>query len=378
MVIKDIFCIDYNYISLLITLIIIYREIKLYKIDHEIIKCNIKQDVILGVLAGFAILTKQTTGLLIAVVLLGNKLVFVRRKDLTIVWFKSFLYRSSGIMIPMILFITYLIINNALSEFISYTILGILEFSNKISYKTLIKLNFVGALSVLVPITIIYEWIKTICLEKDKKLYFFLVYGIAMFAICFPISNKIHFLIGGLPIIILIFYELYLLIRIMNNKINKFNKAKLFVLLMLNSILVMWSIYYSISNFYDYFEKRENYSNLKHFSYIPIDKGLENQINNITKYIKKEENVKILNSSAAIYMIPLDKYNKDYDMFNKGNFGYNGEKRLIEQIQQSTNIKYLILKDEYRRNWQTPINIVDYVKENKIKTGEIEIYNIYE
>ena len=69
---KDIFCIDYNYLSLLITLIIIYREIKLYKIDHEIIKCNIKQDVILGVLAGFAILTKQTTGLLIAVVLLGN------------------------------------------------------------------------------------------------------------------------------------------------------------------------------------------------------------------------------------------------------------------------------------------------------------------
>lgn len=37
----------------------------------------------------------------------------------------------------------------------------------------------------------------------------------------------------------------------------------------------------------------------------------------------------ILDYSVAIYMIPVDIYNKNYDMFNKGNFGQNGEKRLL-------------------------------------------------
>ena len=91
-----------------------------------------------------------------------------------------------------------------------------------------------------------------------------------------------------------------------------------------------------------------------------------------------DDNIKILDAIAAIYMIPVDKYNKDYDMFNKGNLGYNGEERIIDEIKNSKDTKYLILKDEFSKNWQTPLTIIDYVKNNKIKSGEIEIFDIYE
>ena len=215
-------------------------------------------------------------------------------------------------------------------------------------------------------------------MEKDRKIYFLLVYGIAIFVICFPISDKIHFMIGGLPIIITIFYEMYSLIRKITNKINKFSKLKLFIIYMLENIIIMFLICFTINSLYKYYLSRDSFSELNKFAYIPISSNLQEQINNIDVYIRKEESVKILHSSAAIYMIPLDKYNKDYDMFNKGNFGYKGETRLIEQISNSNNIKYLILKDEYRENWQAPIEIINYVKNNKVKTGEIEIFNIYE
>ena len=53
---KDIFCIDYNYLSLLLVLIIIYKEIKLYRKDLKFLKVDIKQDIILGIFAGLAII----------------------------------------------------------------------------------------------------------------------------------------------------------------------------------------------------------------------------------------------------------------------------------------------------------------------------------
>ncbi|MDE5830740.1 MAG: hypothetical protein K2H53_03575, partial [Clostridia bacterium] len=62
-----------------------------------------------------------------------------------------------------------------------------------------------------------------------------------------------------------------------------------------------------------------------------IENYLYNQINNIDKFIvEKEENGKtvyMLDVSSSVFMIPLDKYNKNYDMFNLGNFGEQGVER---------------------------------------------------
>lgn len=269
----------------------------------------------------------------------------------------------------------YIVLNGAFTDFVNYTIKGTREFSNYIPYKNLIKLDLVGVLSVLVPITMMIEWIKTIILDKDRKLLILLVYGIAMFVITFPISDKIHFLIGGTPIIILLLCEIGTIMK----KIFKNDKFNRMVLTFISSIIILGVIYYASINFYQYFKNLDKYTNLNHFKYVPISESLEKKIVEVDQWILQQENkVKILDASAAVYMIPLDRYNKDYDMLLKGNLGYQGEKRIIEEISEDRNGKYLILDAQYNKNWQIPTSIITYISNNKQKIGDVEIFNIYQ
>lgn len=376
---KDYYCIDYNWASLLIVLLLIYYEIKKYKKENSLLKVNIKNDILLGILAGLTFSLKQTSGFLVCVALLGNKLLFVRNKEELKAFYKSFLYRFIGICIPISILLLYLICNNAVQDFISYTIKAVSGFTNYISYKNLLKMNIVGLLSVLVPIIFLYTWFKTIIKEKDKKEYFILVYGLAIFVIAFPISDNIHFLIGAMTGIILILYEVYNIFRILYIKFIKNKKILMYIIIYINALVILLTASYCIEKFSSYIKERENFSTLQHCKYIPIHKGLENQIKQVDDYIKNtNKDVIILDASASVYMIPIDRYHKDYDMLLKGNIGKDGEQRIIEEISQNENRKYLILKDEYSKNWQTPLKIINHVKETKQKVGEIQIFDIYE
>lgn len=345
----DSFCIDYNYATLLLTLAIIYIEIVLYKKDNNLLKYKLLIDIILGFLAGLSILTKQTSGLCICIAVLGNKFLFVRKKEEFLCCLKSFSYRLIGIIVPVAAFLLYLFCNSAFEEFISYTILGVTEFTNTASYLGLVKFDFVGLLSILVPITLVYTWIKCVAFEKCDERYILVIYGLAIFVICFPISNKIHFLIGSLPIIIIIFCKLNKLILLVKNKIIKNEKAIKIVLKILKYAIILFLICYSTINFYNYINMSEEYCKLNHFKYIPIADRWEKIQRNVYNYITQNEDVKVLDALAAMFMIPADRYNKDYDMFNRGNFGYDGENRLIEEISNSNGTKYLIVKQDIKR-----------------------------
>lgn len=379
---KDYFCMDYNFATLLVTLIIIYIEISSYKKNSNFFYLNFKTSLLIGVLAGLTLGFKQTSGLLICIATLGNKLLFVRNKNNFKVFLQDFLFRLVGILIPVILMLLYLFATNSMQDFISYTIKGVLEFSNLISYKKLIKLDMIGIMAILVPISILYYWIKTIIMEKNKEQYILLVYGLSIFVISFPISDNIHFLIGAEPLIILIQTEIYNVLytlykRFLSNKKIKF--LVYFIMCFVSSLLILGLIIFSICNFIHYYNKKESLSKLSHYKYIPIDSGLEEQISKIDEYILNEEkDIKILDSTAAIYMIPINRYNKNYDMFNKGNLGENGEENIKEEIKNSRDIKYLVLQDRFNKNWQTPLDVIEYVKTNKNKIGEIEIFDIYE
>lgn len=143
-------------------------------------------------------------------------------------------------------------------------------------------------------------------------------------------------------------------------------------------MIILFLIYNCIINFNKYKNNRESFSTLKHFKYIQIDNQLETEIKKVDKFILENENVIIVDTSASIYMIPIDRYNKDFDTFNKGNFGANGEKRLIEQISNSKDVKYLLLSDKFSKNWQIPTEVIELIKLRKNKIGTIEIYDIYE
>lgn len=75
---QNLFCIDYNFATLLLVLYIIFIEINNYKKNEKFLNSDYKSDLLLGVLTGLTIALKQSTGLFISLALLSNKLLFIK------------------------------------------------------------------------------------------------------------------------------------------------------------------------------------------------------------------------------------------------------------------------------------------------------------
>ena len=351
-----------------------------------------KKILLYGILAGLAICTKQSIGATLAVIIVIYKLLFVKDKEQFKQYIKIAITRIIGILIPVAILFTYLIMTGALQEFVNYAVLGISTFSNKIYYSTLLqndKLE-IKIFSILMPISIILMVIILIItklLKKEnenvQKILTILIYSISIIIVMYPISDEIHFLIGSLISIIGLIYIIIVLGKAIYNKINYNKKYKLYKIITLIIWILILSITLtkSIDNIYKYL-KTDKSTEIKHYNNIEVGENLKERINNIDKYILEKEQegkkVYILDAEAAIYMIPLDKYNKDYDMFLKGNIGKEGEEGQIQKIKQKDEkILYLIRNEKLKSNWQTPLNVIDYIRSNLEKIEEIEIYEVY-
>ena len=398
---NDIYVFDYNVVFIVLTLIIIYLEIKQRNITNKIINSNVKFDIIIGILLGLTILTKQSVGIVLTFASLGYRLLVVKNKEELKECLKIVLSRMLGILIPVLIFSVYLIITKSFISFINYAILGISTFNNHISYMNLFKENIViKTLAILVPISLIYMFLNGIKnskkpkrkAENDINLIIF-SYSIATIMLCYPIADKIHFLLGALVPIIGIIYNCGLVInrKVLNSKevkskkdsenhnkiINNYEIAKI----ILSTTCIAFLVYVSILNIFKY-TQIEYKSTLKNFKYIGIDKKFEDEIKEIDEYILKQKSmgskVYILDATASVYMLPIDIYNKDYDMFLKGNLGKLGEQGQIEKIINSKeNEIYLIKNELYSRNWQNPELVRTYIINNLENIGQIGVFDIY-
>ena len=144
--------------------------------------------------------------------------------------------RIIGILLPVLIMFIYLVVNGAIKDFVNYAILGISTFSNKIKYVKLFSNDKIEIriLSVLMPVSIIIMLMILIIaniLKKENKnlinLLTILVYSLSIIIVMYPISDEIHFLIGGLIAIIGLIYVTFLLCKIIYDKI-KINKKDSF------------------------------------------------------------------------------------------------------------------------------------------------------
>ena len=253
--------------------------------------------------------------------------------------------RIIGILLPVLIMFIYLVVNGAIKDFVNYAILGISTFSNKIKYVKLFSNDKIEIriLSVLMPVSIIIMSMILIIaniLKKENKnlinLLTILVYSLSIIIVMYPISDEIHFLIGGLIAIIGLIYVTFLLCKIIYDKIKINKKFKIYKLLTsLICVIVFGSILKTmLSNIYDYMKIEKNVE-ISHYKNIEVSENLVERIKNMDNYILQKEQegqkVYILDSDAAIYMIPINKYNKDYDMFLNGNIGKDGEQGQIER-----------------------------------------------
>lgn len=425
---KDYFCMDYNFAVLFVTLIIIYIELRRNLYNKENINAteigdtieslntnkscsqsstnketkennktdlknnklnNWKTDLILGILAGICIMLKQSTGAIVTIALLGYNLLLVRSKEEFIQYLKSTGIKILGVLIPVTLIFIYLAINGAVDDFWDYCIAGIKTFTNKIPYSRLLDNEklYIKILSIVAPITFIATFLYSM-FKRNKTFLIISSLSIASFSASYPIADEVHFLIGILPtsiiICVILDFLIKAIVRGISKLINKISNREKYINIWLEYFLIFmvigitaWYGYKSIPNIKDYFANCKN--DVKHFANIVITDYTYQKIQAMDYFIKSQDKpVYILDAEAALYQIPLDIYYKDYDMFLIGNIGSKGEEGQIEKLQKDTNKIVIIKSDGVSLNWQNPNKVREYVKQNMDYKYSILYFDVYE
>ena len=425
---KDYFCMDYNFAVLFVTLIIIYIELRRNLYNKENINAieigdtieslntnkscsqsstneetkennktdlknnelnNWKTDLILGILAGICIMLKQSTGAIVTIALLGYNLLLVRSKEEFIQYLKSTGIKILGVLIPVAIIFIYLAINGAVDDFWDYCIAGIKTFTNKIPYSRLLDNEklYIKILSIVAPITFMGTFLYSV-FKRNKTFLMISSLSIASFSAVYPIADEVHFLIGILPtgiiICVILDFLIKAIVRGISKLINKISNREKYINIWLEYFLIFmvigitaWYGYKSIPNIKDYFANCKN--DVKHFANIVITDYTYQKIQAMDYFIKSQDKpVYILDAEAALYQIPLDIYYKDYDMFLIGNVGSKGEEGQIEKLQKDTNKIVIIKSDGVSLNWQNPNKVREYIKQNMDYKYSILYFDVYE
>lgn len=179
---KNELAIDYNYFILMIMMCVQILEVK--KIE-SIEKSKIKNkkinmyDVIIGILLGLAICTKQTIGTIISITVILSELILVENKQTFLKYIKASIVKIISMLSVVMIFLLYLLITNSMTDFINYAILGIRTFTNKIEYKKLFTLRnktIVGlakaepmAIALMMTVIGIIKTLSIICKTRIKE-----------------------------------------------------------------------------------------------------------------------------------------------------------------------------------------------------------------
>lgn len=415
---KDYIALDYNFLCLFFVLIIILIEIN--QIDknnndtilnkktdksnsdvalnkqvgpsNEKIILDKKIEILIGVLAALTICTKQTIGIFISLVSMIEPFLINCNNNNRKNALKRSLLRLLGIISVCILFAIYLILTKSFNDFINYAVLGIKTFNNYLGYENVLGSEhfYIRLIAAIFPVYFVVSTVFLIILRIDLiknkvevvkykniilKMICLKVMGDGLLIIIYPISDEQHFLIG---IYVLIIEFLAIIGCLLNREKIKYCITTIeiiFICLLVYNLTGMTKI-----NFETYI-KSNKIAELKHYHFIPSYNQNEMPIKLLSDFIIKNEqkgyNVKIVDSMAAIFKIPIDSYDKNYDLPQVGNIGKDGEDGLIKEIENSHNTMYLILDDEYSQNWQALNKTINYIKENCEEKGKIAFYKVY-
>ena len=181
--------------------------------------------------------------------------------------------------------------------------------------------------------------------KSKKETLILLLFSIISLIFVYPISDEVHFVIA-IPITLISMG--YILDKLIN-KFGQYPKIEIIITCILEVTIITTSIFCFAKGMNRYKNLNKN-TELNHFKYLPIEEQGILNIKEIDDFIEsKEKQVIIQDATAALYMIPINRYNKNYDMFLKGNIGSKGEEGQIEILKNSTDKIILIRNDNYQR-----------------------------
>ena len=284
-------------------------------------------DMLSGLIVSMIFLTKQSVGLLFLLIMI----IFSKNKLKRLIYF----------LIPVVIFTLYLVLTDALKDFIDLGFLGLFDFGSK---NKSINLYFFFIYIIFV-IFIIYKCFNT--KFKDKKI----LYLLALQGIAVPIFDMYHILIATTPI--------------WNYFVKKINSILLNAFTI--TAIIVYSVYLidftNVPNNTKYYKYR-NFSSPTPF--VELLNDLREQDN---------DNFVFITSYTSFIKAELGIKPERFDLPLNGNIGYNGSEKFIKYISKKCVDDCLIIISE--DNWQIDKKAIEYVKNHYSLVNKRNSFSFY-
>lgn len=290
----------YNFLALFFLVILLYLE-KKYS----------EKDYLIGFVIGCTILSKHTIGCLLFLPSL-----FYYFKDI-----KKIGKRIVGILIPCTIFFIYLLVNNAVYPFINLCFLGLFDFSSKNG-------NVFSVYVLFSLVLFLIQFFITIKKKNDIR-NCYLMMGIAFMI---PLFDFQHFAIYMICFVIQ-------LLPFLQYREDYFG-----------NVAAICSVVVSIFLFINYciLLKPVFSTELSHFQYSLVSRFDYSKSLETYDFFDRYENKLLLTYSSVPYDVSRDYPITYFNIFMKGNFGYDGSRQMIEKIQNMENIYIIVDMRQYQ------------------------------
>lgn len=338
----------YNTSTLLLLFILLKILDKEENASMELALNNKFNDIVIPVIVSIMALTKQTLGILVI-----PSLIYSKNKKKSVATY----------LVIFLIFLSYLIFNNNLIEFLDYCIFGLFDFA---SSNTLIRPIYLF-LEIIIIILLSFNLIKSKFRRKD--IFYVLLYQV----IVLPIVELNHFVLG---------YSAFIYILFQDKKIEDYIKKCLFISF---TILEVYLIF--ITNTLFVIRDREYFEYYTKNTYLKgrlVSNVMDEYVEDVSYYINKYSDYKPYIFNNYSYFIKLDlniPVNK-FDLINTGNMGYNGEDRYIEEIKDICSKEkclFIINESDLTNEEYSQVSkkILEYVVNNNIKVYSSEIFSVF-
>ena len=301
---------------------------------------NERSDYIIGFILGLVVLTKQSVG----VCLLLPSLYYIKNFD-------KIKKRIIGFIIPISIFVLYLVFTGSLYSFLDLCLFGLFDFASGNG----------GKFSIYLILFILMIGITIYFIYNDKK-NIVNYYVLFFYSIMIPLFDTYHFAVAFLAFLLMI------LLKIRKNIM----KPELFgISIIIFAVILTCSFRLRGRIVYP--------NNIRHFEYRFIDYESLVFTNKVNEFINKNKDREFvfLNSNGYYFRIINDMQISYIDLINTGNFGYDGSNKLLREIKKKKNAIFLVDRSELSLVKQTDKQALNYVLDNGKRIGKIDFYEIY-
>ena len=273
--------------------------------------------------------------------------------------------------------LVYLWSSEALGPFLKYTVYEALTFRSEagVPYAELMSAPLSTLVAILVPAALFFSLVWAVLRrvgDGNAVLLLVSLYGVAGFIIVFPRSDLRHLFVAA-PLA-LIGLSRWLTERVDALRLKRAEFIVAFPLL----LLLFAPLVRPQENISRLVRGELQWSTLPHYAGVPISPGLEAMIYQVNDSIRSLEaagkRVRVIEHSAALFLIPMDRFAGHFDVLLYGNFGAGGVEELIQELAADKATAVLIWPGSHALE---PKEIIAFVQANMTRVGEAAGYQVY-